>query len=194
MKTPKTMKRISFILLAGLSLFALLPSCKKSSGGNDSGVDTSGYYLIATINGQTWAANVANNSMNTPVLAALTGSGSSTLALTIGLKAAGKDTSAIALVFPENITLNKMQVFNASKYMEAIYLSNATTEYETSTNVNSDDSLEITTFDQSAKVIAGSFKGTFYLSTGGGTVKITDGKFKTPYVNDASELPPNVKF
>ncbi len=183
-----------FLAALLLSFSALLPSCKKSSGGSDNG-SSSPYYLSATINGKAWNANVANDSLHSPVLAVLTGSGSSTIALAIGIQASGKDSSALAIVFPKNITLNKTLVFNASNYMAAVYVANPTNTYETSKNTNSDDSLTITSFDQNAKIIEGTFKGTFYLTTGTGSVKITDGKFKTPYLTDASQLPPNnIKF
>ena len=184
--------------LLSVALFSLiLPACKKSSGGGDGNTTTgsSEYYLNATVNGKAWSANVSNNSLNTPVLAAQTGSGSATLMLVLGIQAVNKDSSAFAIVFPKTITLNKTVVFNPSQYMAGVYAPNATSTYATSKNTSSDDSLTVTSFDQSAKIIEGTFKGTFYLSTGTGTVKVTDGKFRTPYVLDASQLPPsNVKF
>lgn len=192
--------KVSFSFAALIAVLLMTtPSCKKSSGNDGGGTpDPSGYYLTATVNGKTWSANVgANNSQHTPVLAALSGSGSATLALVLGVQAINKDSSAFAIVFPKNITLNKTVVFNASQYMAAVYAPNAALAYATSKNLNSDDSLTITNFDQTSQVIEGKFKGTFYLQSGSGatTVKVTDGKFKTPYVLDATQLPPsNVKF
>jgi hypothetical protein len=178
-----------------LSLALLLSSCKKSSGGNDGSTNNSGFYLSASVNGKTWNANVANDNMQSPVLAAQTGSGASTLFLVLGIQAQGKDSSAFAIVFPQSIALNKTLVFDASKYMIGIYAATATAGYETSASTNSDDSLTITSLDQTAKVIEGTFKGTFYLTSGSGSVKVTNGKFRTPYVLDASQLPPsNIKF
>ena len=128
-------------------------------------------------------------------MAALTGSGASTVVLTLGIQAENKDSSALAIVFPKNIPLNKMLVFNASDYMAAVYAPDANTSYATAPGAGSDDSLMITGFNDTTQVIEGTFKGTFYLQNGSGTVSITNGKFKTPYVLDASELPPsNVKF
>jgi hypothetical protein len=178
-----------------LSLVLLLSSCKKNSGGNDGGSNNSGYYLSASVNGKSWNANVANDSLHSPVLAAQTGSGASTVFLVLGIQAQGKDSSAFAIVFPKSITLNKTLVFDASKYMAGIYAATATSGYQTSTNTNSDDSLTITSLDATARVIEGTFKGTFYLTSGSGSVKVTDGKFRTPYVLDASQLPrSNIKF
>ncbi len=191
------MKFSSYTLLTLAVLSLSFPACKKSSGGSGSGGNNtnSEYYFTATVNGKAFNANVSNNTLNTPVLAALTGSGSATLVLVLGIQAANKDSSAFAIVFPQNITLNKTVVFNPSQYMAGVYAPNATSTYATSKNTNSDDSLTVTSFDKSAKVIEGTFKGTFYLSTGTGTVKVTDGKFRTPYVLDASQLPPsNVKI
>jgi hypothetical protein len=189
------MKFRSYTLLSIALVVLLFPACKKSSGGGSDNNSNSEYYLNATVNGKAWSANVSNNSLNTPVLAAQTGSGSATLILVLGIKALNKDSSAFAIVFPKNITLNKTVVFNASQYMAGVYAPDATSTYATSKNINSDDSLTVTGFDQTAKIIEGTFKGTFYLSTGTGTVKVTDGKFRTPYVLDVSQLPPsNVKF
>lgn len=178
--------------LMGLLTISVLSGCKKSS---DGGGSNSQYYLTATVSGKAWSANVANNSMNTPVLAAVTGSGSSTVILVLGIQAVGKDSSAFAIAFPPTITLNKTVAFDASKYMAAIYAASSTASYATSKTPNSDDSLTITNYDQTAKVVEGTFKGTFYLQSGSGSIKITDGKFKTPYVLDASQLPPsNIKM
>ncbi|MBS1664553.1 MAG: hypothetical protein JST68_26135 [Bacteroidetes bacterium] len=191
------MKVFSSLALAA-TLLVLSPACKKNSGNDGGGGTTSSeYYLSATVNGKAWNANTSNNSMHTPVLAAQTGSGSSTVLLVLGIQAAGKDSSAFAIVFPKSITLNKTYVFNPSQYMAGIYAPSAVLSYATSSNTNSDDSLTITSFDQSAKIIEGKFKGTFYLQSGTGatSVKITDGKFRTPYVLDASQLPPsNIKY
>jgi hypothetical protein len=186
--------RIGHLLL--LSLLAsglfLLPACKKDSGGGGS-ASNSAYYLTATVNGVAWKANLANDT--TPVLAALSGSGSSTLVLVLGIQAQGKDSSAFAIVFPSNITLNKTTVFNSANYSVAVYAPSATADYETVSGVKSDDSLTVTSYDQSTRIIEGTFSGTFYLSTGSGSVKVTNGKFRTPYVLDASQLPPsNVKI
>ena len=182
------MKGLVFPGLLAAALFVLLPACKKSSGGGGGG-SNSKYYLSATVNGAAWNANVANDT--TPVLAALTGTGSSTLTLVLGIQAAGKDTSAFAIVFPADITLNKTIVFNVANYTEAVFTPDGTATYATSSGVASDDSLTITTFDKSAKIIEGTFKGTFYMTTGSGSLKITNGKFRTPYIMDASQLPPS---
>jgi hypothetical protein len=190
----------SFLRLFGLfsiGTILTLSSCKKSSGGGVGGsTNTSGYYLSATVNGKAWNANVANDSLKSPVLAGIDYTGVSYVLIVLGEQTAGKDTSAIALVFPENITLNKTVAFNAAQSIEAVYAASATAGYNTvSPGGTTDDSLTVTTFDQTSKVIEGTFKGTFYRTTGSGTVKITDGKFRTPYLMDINSLPPsNVKF
>jgi hypothetical protein len=180
------------LAFAGMAFFFSLSACKKDSGGGSSAANSS-YYLSATVNGAAWKANVANDS--TPVLAALSGTGSATLVLVLGIQAAGKDSSAFAIAFPANITLNKTIVFNTANYSVAVYAPNATADYETVSGVASDDSLTVTSFDKSTMIIEGTFSGTFYLSTGSGSVKVTNGKFRTPYVLDASQLPPsNIKI
>src|ERR1700761_8383235 len=90
-------------LIAGCVLAAT--ACKKSGGGGDNTGNNAGYFLTATVGGKAWAANVANDTLHSPVIAAITSSGSAKLVLLLGVQAAGKDSTAIAIVFPQNIVL-----------------------------------------------------------------------------------------
>src|ERR1700744_1043900 len=118
------MKSCTFLSI--LTLITVFSACKKC-GGSGSSTNTSGYYLTATINGKSWAANIANDTLKSPVLAAPDNG----LVLLLGEQLAGKDTTAIALVFPESITLNKTVAFNASQYTEAAYASGGSSGYNT---------------------------------------------------------------
>jgi hypothetical protein len=185
------------LLTAGVLVAALftLPSCKKDSG-NSSAVN-SAYYLSASVSGTSWNANVGLDSLHDPAIAALNGLNTGDIAVVIAEEASGKDTSAFVIVFPVEIPLNQAWAFNTANLALAAYAPNASLVYQTPSTGNAGDSVTVTTFDQTNQVIEGTFKGTFYSTTGSGSVTITNGKFRAPYVIDAaqqSSLPGNIKF
>lgn len=177
----------------------LLPGCKKSS--DSSSNSTSGYYLSADINGQAWSANVNSSLSNSPSIAALTSSGGATYVLLLGLKAVNKDTTALVLVFPQDITLNKTFNLDPLQYMEGAYVEEITPGsgtyygYNTTPATGGSGIISITSFDQSAKTIEGTFSGTYGSQQGRTAVKVTNGKFRCVYTTDVTQLPKSgVKF
>ncbi|HTE12480.1 MAG TPA: hypothetical protein VK645_15960 [Chitinophagaceae bacterium] len=192
-------ERFTVILLIAVG-FLLVQSCKKSSG-DDANNNTSGYYLTANVNGQAWSANVNSTLNNSPAIAAVTGSGSSTVLLLLGLKAVNKDTTALVLIFPQNVALNKTLNFDPAQYLEGAYVAEITPGsgtyygYNTTSATGGSGTITITLFDQSSKTIEGTFAGSFGSQQGRPAVKVTDGKFRCVYTTDITQLPKsNVKI
>jgi hypothetical protein len=192
---------VSMLLLPTLLVFQ---SCKKSSGGGDTPANTSGYYLTATVGGKDWSANVpAPTLQNSPAIAGVTTVNGVSIMLMIGVSAANKDTTAIALVFPQNIQLNKAFTFDPTKNLEAAYTAEAAPGsstyygYNTTTTTGGSGTMTVTSFDQTAKVIEGTFSGVFGSQTAGKpAIPFTNGKFRCIYTTTGSNpsLGPGVKF
>jgi len=179
----------------------IVQSCKKSSGGSDDTGNTSGYYLTASIGGKDWSANVKSSLQNSPSIAAITTANGAKIVLLIGVKAVNKDTTAIALIFPQNIQLNKPFTFDATKYLEGAYIAEMSAGsgtyygYNTTPATGGSGTITVTTFDQTASVIEGTFSGTFGSQTGRAAIPVTNGKFRCVYTTDNSQLPaPGLKF
>ncbi|MEP7280148.1 MAG: hypothetical protein ABI813_15985 [Bacteroidota bacterium] len=174
-----------------LFLFAT-QGCKKSA---DGGNNTSGYYLEAKINGQAWSANVASSLNNSPAIAALTTSGSTSVVLLLGLMAVNKDTTALVLIFPPNITLNKTLDLDPGQFTEAAYVAEISPGsgtyygYNTTSATGGSGKITITLFDKTAKIIEGTFSGVFGSQQGRAAVQVTDGKFRCVYTTDVTKLP-----
>jgi hypothetical protein len=180
----------------------VLQSCKKSSGGGDT-PNTSGYYLTATVDGKDWSANVPAPALdNSPAIAVATPVNGVNIMVMIGVKAVNKDTTAIALVFPQNLQLNKMFSFDVSKNLEAAYTAEASPGsttyygYNTTTTTGGSGTMTITSFDQTDKVIEGTFSGVFGSQTGRAAISFTNGKFRCIYTTGGSNplLSSGVKF
>jgi hypothetical protein len=204
-KTSTDHQNLIFMLkMTGIRSIALLmllfpaliviQSCKKSSGGGDT--NTSGYYLTASLGGQAWSANVKSPTLdNSPAIAGITTANGVNFVVLVGLTAANKDTTAIALVFPQNIQLNKPFAFDATKYLEGAYISEtapgASTYYgyNTTPATGGSGTITVTTFDQTGKVIEGSFSGVFGSQTGRAAIPVTNGKFRCVYTTGTSSLP-----
>ncbi len=176
-------------------------SCKKSSGGGDDTTNTSGYYLTANVGGKDWSANVKSSLQNSPSIAAITTANGAKIVLLIGVKAVNKDTTAFALIFPQNIQLNKAFTFDANKYLEGAYIEEMSAGsptyygYNTTPATGGSGTITITTFDQTNSVIEGTFSGTFGSQNGRAALPVTNGKFRCIYTTDNSQLPvPGSKF
>ncbi len=174
----------------------LFPSCSKSS---DSGA--SGNYLTATVAGQSWGANVNSSLNSSPAIAIVTSTSNGPYFVLLGLKAVGKDTTGIVLVFPQNIALNKTVPFDAAQGLAGAWLqptSAGANTYNTfaSNSTGGSGNLTITSIDATAKTVDGSFSGSFTPQQGSAAaVQITNGKFHCPYTTDATQAPKtNVKF
>ncbi|MGC4034576.1 MAG: hypothetical protein QM764_01355 [Chitinophagaceae bacterium] len=188
------------------SLFVFITSllftgCKKDS--HDGGGGSSEYYLTATVDGKAWTANVKSTLNNAPAIAATTSSGSVSILFLVGINAVGNDSTAIILIFPQNVEVSKTISFDATKYSEGGYIAEtapgATTYYSYNSTPATDGSgsFMITTFDQTNKLIEGTFSGTFGSQTSGrSAIQITNGKFRCPYTADVNQLPKSggVKF
>jgi hypothetical protein len=194
------MRSKTLLLILFPALFLAL-SCKKSSGGGDDTTNTSGYYLTANIGGKDWSANVKSSLQNSPSIAAITTANGSKIVLLIGVKAVNKDTTAIALIFPQNIQPNKAFTFDATKYLEGAYIAEMSTGsgtyygYNTTPATGGSGTITVTTFDQATNVIEGTFSGTFGSQTGRAAIPVTNGKFRCIYTTDNTKLPvPGSKF
>lgn len=197
------MTRIHAIAGSMLLLTALMAGqgCKKSSGGDGSGTNTSGYYLTAAVGGKDWSANVNSPVLdNSPSIGVLMPYNGGALMIVLGIKAVNKDTTSLVLVFPQNVTLNKTLTLDATKNLEVAYVaetaagSGAYYGYNTTPATGGSGTLTITSFDQNAKVIEGTFSGVLGSQTGRAAITLTNGKFRCIYTMDTKQLPPGVKF
>jgi hypothetical protein len=172
----------------------VLQSCKKDSDATN-GNNPSGYYLTANVNGSSWASNVNTTLNNAPALAAITTTNGVTVVVMLGIKAVNKDSSGIVVIFPKNATLNKSYDFDASQYSEGAYAAETTpgsatyNGYNTLPVTGGSGSFTITSFDETAMTIEGTFSGTFGSQTGKPAVQITNGKFRCPYTTNINQLP-----
>jgi hypothetical protein len=188
-KSPN--RRFTALINLLFPLFCLVQGCKKSSGGDAS----TSYYFTATVNGKAWAANTSNNSYHSPALGGLTTANGVGVAAVVAVQAINNDSSAFVVVFPQNITLNTQYAVNPAQYTEGAYVSEVSpgsasyNQYNTTSTTGGSGSLTITLFDQTAKVMEGTFSGVFGSLTGGAAVTVTNGKFRCPYTTDASQLP-----
>jgi hypothetical protein len=185
-------KAIVISILFFFTLF-IFESCSKDSHNGDN--NSSGYYLSATINGTAWSANVNSSLNNSPVVAALTTNSGVSVFILLGIKAVSKDTTAIAVIFPQNATLNNSYNFDASSYSEAAYVEESAPGsptyfgYNTLPATGGSGNFTITSFDQTAMTIEGNFSGTLGSQNGKPALKVTNGKFRCPYTTNINELP-----
>lgn len=194
------MKQEIILRLTSVILFStlLLQGCSKSSGSDS---NSTGNYLTANVNGKAWSANVNSSLNNSPTIAILTNANGVDILYVIGIRSENKDSSAIAVIFPKNITLNKASAFNAAQYLEGAYISGTASDpgkyygYNTTPATGGSGTVTVTLLDQSANIVEGTFSGTFGSQQGRPAVQITDGKFHCPYTTDATKLPKsNIKF
>jgi hypothetical protein len=175
-------------------------SCKKDSAGASN--NSSGYYLTATVNGESWSANVNSKLNNSPAIGGITSANGVNVVVLLGIKAVNNDSSVVAVIFPQYATLNKTYNFDDSQYSEAAYGAEISPGlpgyygYNTTSATGGSGTFTITAFDQTTKLIEGSFSGTFGSQNGKPAVQITNGRFRCPYTTDASQLPKSggVKF
>jgi hypothetical protein len=182
--------RVAFVLLVGIFL---LQACSKSSGSDNSSTSST-YYMTATVDGKAWAANMSNNSFKSPALGGITTSNGISIMVVLGIYANNKDTSAFAVLFPQSTTLNQTTVFDISKFTEAAYISETAAGsavyngYNTTGTTGGSGNFSVTTFDQTNKIIEGTFSGTFGATSGTAKVQVTNGKFRCPYTTDISQI------
>ena len=179
--------RMSLMILLSAVLFT---ACSKSSGSENN----SSYYMTATIDGKDWSANLSNNSFKSPALAGIGSSNGVEFILVLGIRVADKDSSAFALVFPKTVSLNQTLAFDASKYMEGAYIDEVSpgstlyNGYNTTPATGGSGSFSVTTFDETNKILEGSFSGTFGSTTGAAGIKVVNGKFRCPYTTDINSV------
>ena len=174
-------------------IIGLLQGCKKDSGGGSN--NSSGYFLTASVNGQSWSANVNSTLNNAPAIAALSTSNGVSIFIVLGIKAVSNDSSAIAVIFPKNVTLNQSFNFDASQYSESAYVEESAARsttyygYNTTSQTGGSGTITITAYDQTNKIVEGTFSGTFGSTIGRASVQVTNGKFRCPYTTDVNQLP-----
>ena len=200
MKNKAVFQRMLMSLLAFLSTTVVLQSCSKSSA-NTSSDNPSGYYLSATVEGKSWVANVKSTLNGSTAIAATTTSNSVSFVVLIGLTVSGNDTTAIALVFPQNITVGTTYNFDETQYREGAYISEIAPGsgtyygYNTTAATGGSGTIVVSKFDQTNQVIEGSFTGIFGSQQNRAAIHISNGKFRCPYTNEINQLPlSGVKF
>ncbi len=183
--------KLNFTFIIFFSIL-FMHACSKSSGSDS---NNAGNYLTANVNGQSWSANINSSLNNSPAMAVVTNSNGTNIFLVIGLKEVNKDSSAIAVIFPQNLTLNQAYAFDATQYFEGAYISETAPGsgkyygYNTTPATGGSGTVTVTILDQSAKIVEGTFSGTFGSQQGRPAVQITNGKFHCPYTTDATKLP-----
>lgn len=182
--SSRKLKLLKLFLLATL---VGIQSCSKS----DNGKPSDDFYFTAKVGDKAWVANVPSN-LNTTVAA---GSFNGNMVIVVGAMAVGTDTSAIAVVFPDDIELNKTVQFNQADLTLLAYVSkDATAGFSTDYVRNARGTLTITGFDAAAKTIEGTFSADLIeASPGKGKMKITEGKFKTPFQAGSAPSLPKLK-
>jgi hypothetical protein len=194
----KTIPRISAIAITALLGFFLLQSCKKSSGGSTA--PATGYYFTATINGKSFTANFVSPNDGGPGIASTTTSNGVTFVVGFGIQIANtNDSSIMVIVFPITTPLNTPTDLSpgintgAAYSVEASPGSSTYNSYGTNPAYGGSGTFTVTEFDQTNKVVAGTFNGTFG-SSANTTVTVTNGKFRCNLISSTSTFPPNVKF
>lgn len=185
-------KIIVWVVLATTFVFQ---NCKKDSDATGGTNNPPGFYLTATINGQSWNANVNSSLNNSPAIAASTYANGVNIVMLLGIHAVNKDSSAIAVIFPKNITLNQLVAFDASRYSEGAYVSEISSGsgtyygYNTLPVTGGSGAITISKFDETEMTIEGTFSGTFGSTNGKPAVEITNGKFRCVYTTNVNQLP-----
>jgi hypothetical protein len=185
-------KNISPVRISLLFLLCTMiaTGCSKSSGSENN----SSYYMTGTVSGKAWSANLSNNSYKSPVLAGVETTNNITIVFVLGIQVANSDTSAFAVVFPKNTSLNQTLDFDITQNTEAAYIEEASpgsstyNGYNTASTSGGSGNYSVSLIDDANKVIEGTFSGTFALTTGSGSVTVTNGKFRCPYTTDVDSV------
>ena len=185
---------IFFIVLSGL----FFQGCSKSS--SDNSTPDTGYYFKATIGGKAFSANFVSPTDGGPGVASTTTSNGVTFVVGFGIQIAnGNDSSLIVIIFPSTTPLNTPTDLSPGINTGAAYSVESApgapsyTAYGTNPAYGGSGTFTVTEFDQTNKVVAGTFSGTFG-SSANTTVTVTNGKFRCALVNSTTGFPPNVKF
>ncbi len=187
----------SFIIFFGLFF---LQGCSKSSGSGNNTTPNTGYYFSATISGKAFSANFISPTDGGPGIASTTTSNGVTFVVGFGIQIEnGNDSSIIVIVFPTTTPLNTPTYLSPGINTGAAYSTEASpgsstyNAYGTNPAYGGSGTFTVTEFDQTNKVVAGTFSGTFGSSTNT-TVSVTNGKFRCALVSSTTAFPPNVKF
>ncbi|HLK30798.1 MAG TPA: hypothetical protein VKT28_19630 [Puia sp.] len=187
----------SAILLFFLFLFQ---GCSKSSGGNNSTPPATDYYLTASVNGKSFAANFVSTTDGGPGIAGTTTSNGIQFIVGFGIQIVNtNDSSIFVIVFPANTPLNTPTSLSPTVNTGLVYSAESSpgspnyNVYGTNPAYGGSGTFTITEYDQTKKVVAGTFSATLG-STTNSTVSITNGKFRCTIIGTTSNFPPNVKF
>jgi hypothetical protein len=187
------------MFVAASFLLFVLQGCSKSSGGNTTNPNT-GYYFSATINGKSFSANFVSPTDGGPGIASTTTSNGVTFVVGFGIQIVNtNDSSIIVIVFPATTPLNTPTNLSPGINTGAAYSAEASlgsstyNAYGTNPAYGGSGTFTVTEFDQTNKVVAGTFSGTFGSATNT-SVTVTNGKFRCTLVSSTTAFPPNVKF
>ena len=196
MKQKNNLRLASSVILL-FSLF-LFHACSKSSGSNTA--PNTGYYFTANVNGKSFAANFVSPTDGGPGIAATTSSNGVLFVVAFGIQIVNtNDSSIFLIVFPASTPLNTATNLSPGINTGAAYSAEASpgsstyNAYGTNPAYGGSGTFTVTEYDQTKKVVAGTFSGTFGSATST-TVSITNGKFRCAITSSTSNFPPNVKF
>lgn len=157
----------------------VLAGCSKSSTPEPE------FYLTASIDGKPWIANTAN-SQSTNVAATV----SQNLVVVVGAQTVDNTVTAVGVVFPKTIELNKAVAVDPSKYTAVAYSVTQANGYSVDPARGGSGTLTVTRLDEKAGVIEGTFSGTAVYNTNSDRVSITDGRFRTALYTTTVTTPP----
>jgi len=188
--------RFAILLIVLSSLVS--PACKKSSGSSNNG--NSSYPFTATLNGSGWSANFISPTDGGPGIASTTISYGVNYVVAFGIQVQnGNDTSIMVIVFPANTPLNTPTDLSPAANTGAAYSVEASpgsstyNAYGTNTAYGGSGTFTVTEFDQTNKIVAGTFSGTFG-SAAGTKISVSNGKFHCKLISSTNSFPPNVKY
>ena len=174
------------------------PACKKSSGSSNN--SNAAYPFTATVKGSGWSANFISPTDGGPGIASTTVSYGVNYVVAFGIQVQnGNDTSIMVIVFPANTPLNTPTDLSPAANTGAAYSVEASpgsstyNAFGTNTAYGGSGTFTVTDFDQTNKIVAGTFSGTFGSATGS-TISVTNGKFRCKLISSTSSFPPNVKY
>jgi hypothetical protein len=132
------------------------------------------FFVSATIDGKPWTANVAN-SQNTNVAAII----NQNLVVVVGAQDVDKAVTSVGVVFPKSIVLNQAVAINPAKNVALAYSTSQTEGYSADPAKGGSGTLTVTRFDETAKIVEGTFSGEAIHNQNSSRIRITNGRFRT---------------
>ena len=113
----------------------------------------------------------------------------------------GDTSQSLGLLFPTSVALNTPIAFDSANNKSIAYAVEdplGSMQYDgwnAAAPTGGSGTFTITKFDQTNRIIEGTFSATMGSANGSkAPIKVTNGKFSTPYVLEESQLPPGTKM